>query len=161
MVDDCDYDNLIAQSVLTPWDYFDGVRGQIYARRNEPGIRGKGRKTIYMHREILGLSPKDGLRTMHLDRNGLNNVKTNLLKGTRSDQGARMRKGRSVHHKVSSRFTGVHLHNGKWDANITENQYEFFLGCFDLEEDAARRYDEAKRIRWGQNAVTNASEGRL
>jgi DNA-binding protein Fis len=49
-------------------------------------VRANGKATtILMHREILGLSPKDGKIVDHKDRNGLNNQKSNIWVCTARD----------------------------------------------------------------------------
>nr|DAD48459.1 TPA_asm: hypothetical protein HUJ06_018396 [Nelumbo nucifera] len=56
----------------------------------------------------------------------------------------------------SSRYKGVvPQSNGRWGAQIYENQHRLWLGTFDSEEAAARSYDRAASLFRGRDAALN------
>lgn len=62
-----------------------------------------------------------------------------------------------LHQQAKNKYLGVawHPQKKKWLASITINNVSKALGFFDEPEDAARKYDEAMRARYGPNARTN------
>lgn len=98
-------------------------------------------KTTKLHRFLMGCQAGDGEIVDHIDRNPLNNCKTNLRFVTTSTN------NRSVTKKAntSSKFPGVcwNKKTRKWRASIKINGRITFLGGFVLEEVAARIYRDA------------------
>ena len=96
-------------------------------------------KGVLMHRMILGLTDKKIL-VDHKDRNGLNNIKSNLRIATRSQNNANTisRPG------SSSKYLGVcfYKHTGKWAARIRKNGKLIHIGQFETEENAAIAYNK-------------------
>jgi len=90
-----------------------------------------GGRLVYMHRVILGAAP--GTDTDHVDRNGLNNQRSNLRNATRQQNllNRGKRKG------TASIFRGVSPNRGRWGAWYAGR----YIGGFDLETDAACAYD--------------------
>jgi len=90
----------------------------------------------------------------HIDGDGLNNTMGNLRiassKQNSMNQKKRCRKDGGV---PTSRFKGVCWHNGagKWMARVGGE----YLGVFDKEEDAARRYDEEAQSMYGEYSKLN------
>ncbi len=111
-----------------------------YAERKEKNGDGK-RRTIRMHREILGLSPGDGLECDHVNRYGLDNRRSNLRIATHVQN---MRNGRKRLDNKSG-YIGVDWHKatGRWRAQIRANGKTLHLGLFDDKHVAARVRDEA------------------
>jgi hypothetical protein len=144
-VDDSDYEPLACHN----WQLHD----------NGSACRGssKGGKSpvVYMHREIL--AAHKGFDVDHKDRNRLNNTRTNLRIATRSQNSANSDSSTRKRAARASRFKGVFWHNmnGKWCAQITANQKHRYLGSFHNEEDAAKAYDSAARIAFGEFARPN------
>lgn len=146
MVDDEDFD-LIAQ---VKWQALVD-RNTVYARHNWRD-KGTGRFGCdLMHRMILGAGP--GTVVDHLDRNGLNNCRSNLRICTVSENNAR---------RISmvgslTGFRGVR-HNGKaFAAKITFNRRHIHLGTFPTPELAAQAYDRAALDLHGPFACLNFS----
>jgi len=69
----------------------------------------------------------------------------------------------STGRKKSSAYRGVsfNVKSQKWKSVITVNKVQKFLGYFETEEEAARKYDEASKLHRGPNARLNfPSDGR-
>jgi len=111
-----------------------------------------GRKRpLRMHHLIQPLLP--GELTDHRNRNGLDNRRSNLRKATKADnQRNQPRKSTNT-----SGFRGVSWdrNQSKWVANIKMNYRHFYLGAYDLPEQAARAYDRAARQYHGEFASLN------
>ena len=133
MVDDDDFD------WLSQWKWYVRMcKNTIYAASKIKGHDGK-RRNVPMHRMILKLTdPK--ILADHADGNGLNNTRKNLRSCTKSENG--MNRGPTVN--TSSKFKGVtwHIAANKWAAQIMANGKLKHLGCFEVEEDAARIYNQ-------------------
>ncbi len=110
----------------------------VYARRGELHC-GKSR-TVFLHRVILGiLDPK--IQTDHIDRNGLNNRRTNLRVATRSEN---MRnKGAQRNNKSGFKGVSWNADMRKWEAKINILGRQTRLGMFDAVEAAHAAYREA------------------
>jgi len=122
-------------------------KNKFYAYRTER----KTRKTIGMHREILGAPP--GLLVDHIDGNGLNNRKSNLRLCTYSQNTYNRRPNRNS----ISKYKGVtyHKRNKKWEAKIILNGKFIYLGGFDDEIEAALAYDRKAAELFGEFAYLN------
>ncbi|RYE96053.1 MAG: hypothetical protein EOO77_41705 [Oxalobacteraceae bacterium] len=109
-----------------------------------------GGRTMTMHRIIMG-NPQ-GLDVDHINGNRLDNTRVNLRAVTRQQNMMNM----GPRSNKASRFKGVGLHKvGRWNARITVDGKNLHLGMFDHEEDAARAYDAAAIIHYGQFARLN------
>lgn len=75
----------------------------------------------------------------------------NLREATRSqnNQNASKRSG------WNSKYKGLRLRDGRWQARINDNRKIISLGSFDTEEEAARAYDSAALVYHGQFAKLN------
>ena len=114
-------------------------------------VNGK-RKTQLMHVFIMGDNPLK-LDIDHIFGDGLNNQKCNLRFCTASQNAmnAKIRKN------CSSIYKGVCFHKAlqKWMAYIQINGKLTHLGLFKMEIDAARAYDIAVKIHYGEFAHPN------
>lgn len=92
-----------------------------------------GKRILFMHRVVMGLSYGDGQKTDHISRDKLDNRKANLRLVTQAqncqNQGSR---------GGSSRFRGVYFNKqaGRWQAYATIDGKAKYLGLFDREEQA-------------------------
>lgn len=110
----------------------------------------RGGEKVYMHRLIAGLR---SVKVDHRDGNGLNNRRSNLRSASSQQNGAyRVRRNKNN----TSGLHGVSKTKcGRWMAQITYNRGNIFLGNFKSKLDAARAYDEAAEILFGQFATFN------
>lgn len=101
----------------------------------------------YMHTAITGFDETD-----HDNQNRLDNRKFNLVSVSRSQNRQRGRKRANT----TSGFRGVYRNTrNKWTAQININGKPRSLGSFSKEVDAAKAYDVAARIYYGNRAATN------
>ena len=105
-----------------------------YASRAEGTKRMK--RTISLHREILGLVPGDGFDGDHINRNRLDNRRLNLRRVTRA-QGHQNLPAHSTRGTSSYRGVGWHQRLGKWRARVTINGKDHHIGWFTTEAEAA------------------------
>ena len=108
--------------------------------------------TIRIHREILKTPPH--LETDHKNHNTLDNQRSNLRVCTHAQ---------NIHNQQArdgslSKYKGVSKRDSRWFAQIGYKGMVRKLGFFNVEEDAARRYDEEAKILHGVFAALNFSE---
>jgi hypothetical protein len=139
LVDDEDFEK------LSKYSWHLGARG--YACR---AVR-SGKKTtqVLMHREILNVPT--GMETDHVNRNKLDNRRSNLRICT-STQNKQNQPAKPYN---TSGLKGVSKRFGKWSARIKVDKKQITLGWFSTAEEAARVYDVAARKYHGEFAVTN------
>ncbi len=100
-----------------------------YAQRYEDG------RIILMHREILGLKHRDGMKTDHTNHNGIDNRKKNIRPCTHSQN--------MWNQRIKAKGYSFCKERRKWRARIGHNGKEIKLGSFDKEKDAAEAYQKA------------------
>lgn len=140
LVDDEDYEILNEYY----WQAICGRSGVWYAKR------GVGQKMILMHCQLLNWNR--GID--HIDRNGLNNQRSNLRKADQSVNNQNKRKKADA----TSEYLGVSWKtaNGKWVAQVkSPGGRVHHLGLFTEEVDAARAYDSAVRKLYNGYVKTN------
>lgn len=124
-------------------------------------------KHIMMHRVILARVGRmaDGLVSDHIDRDRLNNCRSNLrvveCRINSQNQGKpRVERATTA---PRSRFKGVSWDRvaRKWVAQAIFGGQARRLGCFVNEVDAARAYDAVALMEWGPDATTNVVLGLL
>jgi hypothetical protein len=129
-----------------------GRRGYTwYAARSLPRKKGRKRKRVWMHHEIL--ERRFGFEIDHRDGNGLNNTRENLRYATKSQNRANRR---MVPH--SSKFKGVRWHkrDKRWLARIKASGRQIELGAFCTEIEAAKAYNRAALEHHGEFSVLNS-----
>lgn len=107
--------------------------------------------TIYLHREILNAQP--GQIVDHIDGDTLNNRRSNLRLASYSQNGANSTKRRAN----TSGYKGVtwDKHRKKWMAAIRVNYKRMYLGRFNTKEEAAKAYNDAAKLHFGEFALLN------
>lgn len=114
------------------------------------------KKMVKMHRSILGLTDPN-VKVDHINHDTLDNRRINMRLATNTQNVCHARS------KVgTSRFKGVswNMRRGRWMAGIMVNRKHKYLGLFEDEELAARAYDAAALIHFGEFAYVNFKEGR-
>lgn len=111
-------------------------------------------KNILAHRAVFlldrGYVPS---KVDHIDGDRLNNHPNNLRAATSSQNGA----NRKPHKGARSRYKGVFWRpvEQKWVAVVVRNGRRHYLGMYELEVDAARAYDRAAEVLFGEFARIN------
>ena len=115
---------------LNQWKWKKHKKG--YAYRNG----GKGKGNIYMHRLLLGLNPGEGISD-HINRNKLDNQRTNLRAVTQSES----------NHNRTLATEGVYKPKGRkrWTVCLWINKRFQWLGSFASKEEAIAARVEALR----------------
>jgi hypothetical protein len=94
------------------------------------------RRSVALHRLVLGLTWGDGRQVDHINRDRLDNRRENLRLATH----AQNMQNHPAHRGGTSPFRGVYWHKGagKWEASARFDGRNVFLGRFDDEVEAAR-----------------------
>lgn len=126
-----------------------------YAVRYVKGTRNPKKYQI-LHREVmervLGRTLNKSEEVDHINGNTLDNRRGNLRLANRFQNAKNRRRDRDS----SSGYKGVRFHKAsqKWDARITSDGRQIFLGVFDTPEAAHEAYCEAARMYHGEFART-------
>ena len=106
---------------------------------------------LFMHREILDLKYKDGKITDHINRNGLDNRKSNLRIVSKAENC----RNHGGHSDNTSGHTGVSWHKviKKWQSQIRAGGEKICLGYYNNINNAieARKQGEIKY--WGETRI--------
>jgi len=108
-------------------------------------------KTIKMEREILGLNNKKDVEIIHLNGNGLDNRRINMII-------IKSNKRNHFNNYIgSSKYKWVHWdeNRNKWFASVNFNEKQRTIGRYSLEEEAAWASDEAYIKYFGNQDATN------
>lgn len=136
-----------------------GKRAYICWSSGRPSVmtRALGGEPQLLYRIIAGAT--EGEEVDHVNRDRLDNRKSNLRKCTRQENACN--RGKAKHNK--SGYKGVYWCKGrrKYRAQIQARGKHRLLGQFDVAQDAARAYDNAAKELHGEFAVTNESLGLL
>lgn len=129
------------------WYVLTSPKSPVYAARAERDERGQ--RHVLLHRAIVK-APK-GIPVDHINRDSLDNRRSNLRLATTSQNGA----NRSAN--AGRRFKGVTFDKscGLWRAQIQPGGRGRTIGRFKTEEEAARAYDDVALELWGDFANLN------
>ena len=106
---------------------------------------------LYMHREILAVPA--GLFVDHIDRDPLNNCRSNLRVATRQQNLCN-----KFHAHQASGFKGVFPHRRRFRARIQARGKTHNLGSYGTAREAAEAYDAAAILLHGEFAALNFPE---
>ena len=104
-------------------------------------------KTISLHRLCMGF-PR-GKQIDHRHGNGLDCRVLEMREATGSENAS------NRHYANKSGFRGVTKHYNKWLAQLDHQGIHYNLGRYDTPEEAAIRYNEEARVRFGDFAILN------
>jgi hypothetical protein len=135
---------------LSKWKWSAVLKHNVWYAVRRPEKHGR-RRTVYMHREIMGFP--DGKHIDHIDRDGLNNRRSNL-RICSAAQNQRNR-GKQVNNAAGHKGVSWNWQKRKWEARINARGKRKFLGYFDSPEEAAFAYDRAAVQYYGEFAKLN------
>ena len=141
MVDDEDYD------MLMQWSWFvHKCRNTFYAGR----MHSSKKRHIKMHRVIMGIDDP-AIVVDHIDRDGLNNQRSNLRLATSSENLL------NAPGWGASGFRGVSFHKkaNKWQVAVSHQGKSHWIGLFESINDAALAYNKKASELFGQFAFQN------
>lgn len=143
LIDQEDFDRLVAAG-RTKWNAQKvGKRYYVSSSFYRPTHRSP---KVYLHRFIMDCP--DGMCIDHINGDSLDNRKINLRICSYRDN--------SANKKSKKKYKGVvKTHNGMWQAQISANGIHATLGAFTVESEAARVYDLAAALLYGEFAVFN------
>ena len=119
-------------------------------------VRTVNNKKIYMHRLVAKVP--EGMCTDHINRNKLDNQKSNLRVCTITENN----RNRDKQHNNLSGLKGVSWINRPkpWSSRICVNKKIIYLGWFDTKEEAYEAYLKAENKHFGEFARLNQVEAR-
>ena len=144
-VDDADYELLSTMK----WSITNhGRAGKCIGSQSTPC----GKTTILMHRFILGITDTNTF-VDHIDRNPLNNCRSNLRIATQCQN----------QHNRRANLVGTSIYKGvskqknvkKYKAQIMAENKLIYIGMFSSEIEAAKAYDEMAKKLHGEFACLN------
>lgn len=116
-VDDASFEQLTQWNWYAHWN----IRTQtFYAQRTHK------KKVIHMHRFLLNLGNRRDIQVDHINRDTLDNQKSNLRTATQSENRCNIK----VYRNNILGVKGVRLHksSGRWEARIQKNKIPIYLG---------------------------------
>lgn len=144
LVDDDDYDRLSKYK----WCALKHHTGKYYAARTDVA---NNRKTIRMHRFIMGICDDTDKVADHINNDPLDNRKVNLRVCTKKENA----KNRTSKKGASSVYLGVNISGNGFIARVGSGEDRKYLGYFSCEIEAAKAYDIAAKEMHGEFANLN------
>lgn len=110
-------------------------------------------KKIYLHREIIKVT--GNFHVDHINGNTLDNRRDNLRIVTKLQNNINVKKQKNC----TSKYKGLTLRpSGRWGVYITINKKTICGGTFDIEIDAAKKYNQLALTHFGEYARINKIE---
>lgn len=126
---------------------------KLYRKARQEGHTRYNKKAIFMHNLIL--KPKQDFQVDHINRNGLDNRRSNLRIGTVSQNYANFPKKQNT----KSKYRGVsflkRIEGKPWQASTTVNGKLAYIGVYKTEKEAALAYNKAAKKFFGEFAQLN------
>ena len=122
-------------------------------------MRRDGSQTTIKMPSLIMKIPK-GMVLDHIDRNTLNNQKSNLRLCTLSQNN--MNRVRKLNDKYTSKYRGVffHKHCQKYTGHVGLNHKRYYIGYYKNELDAAHAYDTLAKKLHGEFASINIRDNK-
>lgn len=138
---------LYKYAFVSPEDY-DNVMQHFWRKWGEYPKNREDSAGIDMHHFIMGKAP-DGFIIDHIDHDEYNNTRENLRFATIPQNNQNIPKPEGL----SSKYKGVcwNKESKKWQCNCCDN----YLGSFDDEDEAGKKYDTFVLLKLGPNSYTN------
>ena len=108
-----------------------------------------------MHRFIMGLTPDDGKETDHINRDGLDNRRTNLRIVTHL-QNSHNSCAKKHRENATSQYKGVSKKRDKWRVRCMIEGIGYHIGTFQTEWEAAVAYNNFASSFMGEYAHLNS-----
>ena len=136
---------------LSQWKWCASRRGDTFRVQRAEYLGYRSQRSIFMHRAIM--RPDAGSVVDHINHDPLDNRRANLRVCSQSENV----RNRTSANRSSSKFLGVgwYARNSKWHARIQVNGLGLHIGYYDDETEAARSYDAAARLHFGDFANLN------
>lgn len=132
--------------VLIDTEDLDKIKNNIWHINNHGYACYKRKSTVMLHSVVF--TKIKGMDIDHINKNSLDNRKSNLRVVTHQENMRNMKKSKAN----TSGHTGVYLHPcGKWMPAIRHNGKSIHLGLYSMIEDAIKARKEAEIKYWGTN----------
>ena len=138
------YFDLEDYDLIKDYCWWKSKHGYILTKNNNLSVR--------MHRMVLNLENEKIPDVDHINHIKHDNRKINLRIATRSQNIMNQK----IRCDNSSGYVGVHKHCEKWEASITIDSENIYLGVFDNIEDAINARKEAEDKYFGEYSYSNS-----
>lgn len=112
------------------------------------------RRSLRLHRFVI--KAQTGQLVDHIDGNTLNNTRDNLRFADKSTNG--MNRDKQINNTSGYKGVTFHKQMNKWHAQLCCKGKQYSLGLFELAIDAAKAYNEAALLHFGEFARLNKIE---
>lgn len=107
------------------------------------------KKVMFLHRFLL--NPPKGLYVDHINRNPLDNRRSNLRICTHEENA----RNTTIHKDNTTGYKGIYPDQGKYSVVVMKDRKRFYGGWFADPVEAARKYDELALKHHGEFASLN------